>query len=92
MYFAFLDHLNNELERRFLGDQQQILLGQYLIHSKFDNLVDELSTVFRTDLPDLAILLPEITRWRMKFHDGFENILISPAISELCAWRLLYQY
>ena len=29
MYFAFLDHVNNELERRFPGDQQQMMLGQY---------------------------------------------------------------
>jgi hypothetical protein len=40
MYFAFLDHLSNELELTFPGDQRQILLGQYLIHSKFDNLVN----------------------------------------------------
>jgi hypothetical protein len=37
-------------------------------------VVDELSTVFRADLPDLASWRPEIARWRMKFHDGFENI------------------
>ena len=57
MYFTFLDHLSNELERTFPGDQRQLLLGQYLIHSKFNNLVNELSTVFRADLSDLAILL-----------------------------------
>ena len=49
MYFAFLDHVNNELERRFPDDQRQMMLGQYLIPSKFENLVDELSTVFRAD-------------------------------------------
>ena len=49
MYFAFLDHVNNELERRFPGDQRQMMLGQYLIPSKFENFVDELSTVFRAD-------------------------------------------
>jgi hypothetical protein len=43
---AFLDHVNNELEHRFPGDQQ-MMLGQYLIPSKFDHLVDELSIVFR---------------------------------------------
>ena len=68
MYFSFLDHLSNELELTFPGDQRQILLGQYLRHSKFDNLVNELSTVFRADLSDLAILLDnqmdnEILRW-----------------------------
>jgi hypothetical protein len=47
MYFAFLDHVNNELERRFPGDQQQMM------PSKFDHLVDELSTVFQANLPDL---------------------------------------
>ena len=57
MYFAFLDHVNNnELERRFPDDQRQMMLGQYLIPSKFDNLVDsvvdELSTIFREDLSD----------------------------------------
>ena len=58
-----------------------MMLGQYLIPSKFehlvDSVVDELSTVFRADLPDLATWRPEIARWRMKFHDGFENIPIS---------------
>jgi hypothetical protein len=50
MYFAFLGHVNNELERRFPGDQQQMM------PSKFDHLVDsvvdELSTVFRANLDD----------------------------------------
>ena len=58
-----------------------MMLGQYLKHSKFDHLVDsvvnELSTVFRADLPDLATWRPEKARWGMKFHDGFENIPIS---------------
>ena len=40
MYFVFLGHVNNELERRFPGDQRQIMLGQYLTPSKFDHLVD----------------------------------------------------
>jgi hypothetical protein len=53
------------------------MLGQYLIPSKFDHLVDELSTVFRADWPDLATWRPEIARWRMKVHAGFENIPIS---------------
>ena len=79
MYFAFLDHVNNnELERRFPDDQRQMMLGQYLIPSKFDNLVDsvvdELSTIFPADYPDLTTWRPEIARWRMKFYDGFENI------------------
>ena len=39
MYFAFLDHVNNELECIFPGDQWQMMLGQYLIPSKFDHLV-----------------------------------------------------
>ena len=77
MYFAFLGHVNNELERRFPGDQRQMMLGQYLIPSKFDHLVDELSTVFRADWPDLANWRPEIARWRMKVHNGLENIPIS---------------
>jgi hypothetical protein len=64
---SFLDHVKNELERRYPGDQ--------LIPSKFDHLVDELSTVFRADLSDLATWRPEIARRRMKFHDGYENIL-----------------
>jgi hypothetical protein len=50
MYFAFLGHVNNELERRFPGDQRQMMLGQYLIPSKFDHLVDWVVN----DLPDLA--------------------------------------
>ena len=54
-----------------------MMLGQYLIPSKFDHLVDELSTVFRIDWPYLANWRPEIARWRMKVHDGFENIPIS---------------
>ena len=41
----------------------------YLIPSKFDHC--------RADLPDLATRRSEIARWRMKFHDGFENIPIS---------------
>jgi hypothetical protein len=77
MYFAFLGHVNNEVERRFPGDQRQMMLGQYLIPSKFDHLVDELSTVFRANMPNLATWRTEIARWRMKFHDGFENIPIS---------------
>lgn len=40
----------------------------YLIPSKFDHC--------RAYLPDLATRRSEITRWRMKFHDGFENIPI----------------
>ena len=55
---TFLDHVNNELERRFPGDQWQMMLGQYLIPSKFDQVVyrvvDELSIVFWADLPDLV--------------------------------------
>jgi hypothetical protein len=62
MYFAFLDHVNNEPERRFPVDQRQMMFGQYLIPSKFDHLVDsvinELSTVFRADLPDLVTWRP----------------------------------
>jgi hypothetical protein len=62
MYFAFLDHVNNEPERIFLVDQRQMMFGQYVILSKFDHLVDsvidELSTVFREDLPDLATWRP----------------------------------
>jgi len=54
-----------------------MMLGQYLIPSKFDDLVNELLTVSRAYLPDLATWRPEIARWRMKFHDGFENIPIS---------------
>jgi hypothetical protein len=77
MYFAFLGHVNNEVERRFPGDQRQMMLGQYLIPSKFDHLVDELSTVFRANMPNLATWRTEIARWRIKFHDGFENIPIS---------------
>ncbi len=57
-----------------------MMLGQYLKHSKFDHLVDsvvnELSTVFRTNLSDLATWRPEIARLGMKFQDGFENIPI----------------
>ena len=84
MYFAFLDHVNNEPEHRFPVDQRQMMFGQYLIPSKFDHLVDsvivELSTVFRADLPDLVTWRPYIARWRIKFLewlDGFENIPIS---------------
>ena len=80
MYFAFLDHLSNELELTFPGDQRQILLGQYLMHSKFDNLVNELSTVFRADLSDLAILLDnqmdnEILWWVWKYPYLSSNLL-----------------
>jgi hypothetical protein len=71
MYFTFFDHVNNELECRFPGDQRQMMLGHLV-----DSVVDELSTVFRANLPDLATWRPEIARWRMKFHDGFENIPI----------------
>ena len=60
--FAFLDHVNNEPERRFPVDQRQMMFGQYLISSKFDHLVDsvinELSTVFRADLLDLVTWRP----------------------------------
>ena len=62
MQFVFLDHVSNEPERRFPVDQRQMMFGQYLIPSKFDHLVDsvidELSTVFREDLPDLATWRP----------------------------------
>jgi hypothetical protein len=73
MYFAFPDYVNNELERRFPGDQRQMMLGQYLIPRKFDHLVDWVVN----DLPDLATWRPEIARWRMKFHDGLAHISIS---------------
>ena len=79
MYFAFLDHVNNELERRFPGDQQQMMPRKF--DHLVDSVVDELSTVFRANLPDLATWRPEIARWRMKFHDGFENIPISLQLS-----------
>ena len=82
MYFAFLDHVNNELERRFPGDQRQMMLGQYLMPNKIDHLVysvvDEI--VFRADLPDLSTWKSAIARRRWKYimyHDGFENIYIS---------------
>jgi hypothetical protein len=68
---------NNVLCLSWTRDQRQKMLGQYLIPSKFDHLVNELSTVFRAYLPELATWRPGIARWRMKFHDGFENILIS---------------
>ena len=81
MYFAFLDYVNNEPEHRFPVDQRQMIFGQYLIPSKFDHLVDsvidQLSSVFRADLPDLVTWRPYIARWRIKFLDGFENIPIS---------------
>ena len=51
MYFAFLGHVSNELERIFPGDQRQMMLGQYHL---VDSVVDELSTVFLADLPDLV--------------------------------------
>ena len=56
MCFAFLDYVNYELERRFPGDQRQMLLGQYHL---VDSVVNELSIVFRSDLPDLATYRPD---------------------------------
>ena len=78
MYFAFFDNVNNELEHKIPGDQWQMMLGQYLIPSKLDHVVDELSTVFRADLPDLATWRPEIARWRMNSMMGLK---ISPFLS-----------
>ena len=45
MYFVFLDHVNNELERTFPGDQRQMMLGEYLrkFYHLVDSVVDELS-------------------------------------------------
>ena len=91
---VFLDHVNNELEPRFPGDRRQMVLGHYLIPSKFDRLVDSVaddwSIVFRANLPDLATWRPEIARWRMKFHNGFENIPISLQQSLSCAHEDFY--
>jgi hypothetical protein len=73
MYFAFLDHINNELERRFPGDQRQMMLGQYYL---LDSVVSELFIVFQADFPELATWRPEIARWRMKFHDIYLGLKI----------------
>jgi hypothetical protein len=83
MSFAFLDHVNNELERTFPGDQSQMMLGEYLrkFYHLVDSVVGELWVVFRADLPDLSTWRPVIAKWRMKFHDGFENIPISLQLS-----------
>jgi hypothetical protein len=78
MYFVFFDHVNNELECRFPGDQWQMMLGQYhLVYS----VVSELSIVFRADVPDLATWRPEIARWRMKFQYIYLGLKISLFLS-----------
>jgi len=55
-----------------------MMLGQHrLVYS----VVNELSIVFRADVPDLATWRPEIARWRMKFHDIYLGLKISLFLS-----------
>lgn len=50
IYHAFLDHVYPELERRFPREQRQMMLGQYLVPCKFNQLkdfmIDDLKEVF----------------------------------------------
>ncbi|XP_071176558.1 zinc finger MYM-type protein 1-like [Mytilus edulis] len=73
IYFAFLDHVCTEMERRFPHDQRQMMLGQNLVPSKLANLndtiQDELLQVHSPDLPDVNTWEQEVTRWKVKFSD-----------------------
>ncbi|VDI78851.1 Hypothetical predicted protein [Mytilus galloprovincialis] len=73
IYFAFLDHVCTEMERRFPHDQRQMMLGQNLVPSKLANLndtiQDELLQVYFPDLPDVNTWEQEVTRWKVKFSD-----------------------
>ncbi|VDI15621.1 Hypothetical predicted protein [Mytilus galloprovincialis] len=73
IYFAFLDHVCTEMERRFPHDQRQMMLGQNLVPSKLANLndtiQDELLQVYSPDLPDVNTWEQEVTRWKVKFSD-----------------------
>jgi hypothetical protein len=73
----FFDHVNNELERRFPGDQRQMMLGQSLTLRKSDyvvaSVVDELSNVYRVDLSDFSHMETRNSKMENEFHDGFEN-------------------
>jgi hypothetical protein len=51
----FLTTLTMNWSADFLGDQRQMMLGQYHL---VDSVVNELSIVFRADLPDLATWRP----------------------------------
>lgn len=66
IYYAFFDHVCTELERGFPREQRQIMLGQYLVPCKFnqlkDSMIDDLKEVFGTDLPDSDNLSQEVTR------------------------------
>lgn len=77
IYYAFLDHVCTELERRFPREQRKMMLGQYLVPCKFnqlkDSMIDDLKEVFGTDLPDSDNLSQEVTRWKMKFQ-GQEDV------------------
>jgi hypothetical protein len=70
--------VTGSVNHKIPGDQRQMMLGQYLIPSKLDHVGDELSTVFRADLPDLATWRPEIARWRM---NSMMDLKISPFLS-----------
>ncbi|CAG2222785.1 unnamed protein product [Mytilus edulis] len=73
IFYAFLDHVCTELERRFPQEQRQLMMGQYLLPGKFDYLtdecIDEIKEAYNPDLPDIENWQQEILRWKTKFAD-----------------------
>ena len=68
--------MNPSADFLLISDKWCLVSFWYPASSK-TSVIDELSTVFREDLSDLATWRPEIARWRIKFLDGYENIPIS---------------
>ena len=73
VYYAFIDHLQDELKTRLLNhDLEDRLLVEKLlpqiVKGLADNQLDELSSklveTYGTDLPDSSHLLHEIKRWK----------------------------
>lgn len=83
IFFAFLDHVCIEMERRFPKEQQQLMMGQYLVPDKFSNLTEEcieaIKLAYNPDLPDLENFDYEIIRWKTKF---VENEVVPKSIQQ----------
>ena len=69
MFFAFIDHVINEMERRFLTEMKDQMLGFYLI-PKYVALITPqmINSMFKAfaDVTDLDAFKNEISRWTKK--------------------------
>ncbi|CAC5359776.1 unnamed protein product [Mytilus coruscus] len=73
IFYAFLDHVCTELERRFPQEQRQMMMDQYLVPGKFDYMtdecIDEIREAYNPVLPDIENWHQEILSWKTNFTD-----------------------